>query len=108
MERKLNLKPGVLGPSLIMNKPNGEQKLVNKQVGPILLQVKGKSIVWDFARFHLVGIDVMLGMDWLSQNHVIIDCKKREVYLSLESAKEENNYSFMGKKLKIIRALSLM
>lgn len=49
------------------------------------MYVQRKSIVWDFPMFNLLGIDVILGMDSLSQNHSIIDCKKREVYQSLES-----------------------
>ena len=94
MVRKLNVKPRIFSPPLIVNTPSGEKTLVDKQVGPILLDVQGKSIVWEFAMYHLVGIDIILGMDWLSQNHAIIDCKKREVYLSLEDEKEGNQILF--------------
>ena len=77
-----------------MSTPSGEKTLVDKQVGPILLHVQGKSIVWDFVMYHLVGIDIILGMNWLSQHHAIIDCKNREVYLSLESEKEGKQIFF--------------
>lgn len=40
------------------------------------MNVQEKSIVYDFAIYQLVGIDVILPMDWLSMNYVIIDCKK--------------------------------
>ena len=33
----------------------------------------------------LEGLDVILGMDWLSTNHILIDCnEKRVVFPSLE------------------------
>ena len=56
------------------------------QVGPILLDVQGKSIVWEFAMYHLVGIDIILGMDWLSKNHAIINCNKKKVSLAGDMA----------------------
>ena len=76
------MKPRILDPPLNVSTPNGDQTLVDKQVGPILIQVQNKSIVWDFAMYHLVGIDLILGMDWLSKNHAIIDCNKKKVYLA--------------------------
>lgn len=48
--------------------------------------------------YHLVGIDVILGMDWLFKNHVIIDCKKRNVCLSLENENERSRLLFYGKE----------
>ena len=65
--RKLGLKPKIFYPPLNVSTPNGDQTLVDKQVGPILIHVQNKSIVWDFAMYHLVGIDLILGMDWLSK-----------------------------------------
>ena len=37
-----------------------------------------------------MGIDLILGMDWLSKNHAIIDCNKKKVYLAgdLDSGKK--------------------
>lgn len=80
--------------------PSGEKTLFNKQVGHILLQVQGKTIVWDFPMYHLVGLGVILGMYWLSQNLVIINCKKREVYLSLESMEARKKLLFHGEEVK--------
>ena len=36
--------------------------------------------------YHLVWIDLILGMAWLSKNHVIIDCNKKKVYLAGDMA----------------------
>lgn len=47
---------------------------------------------------HLLGIDVILKMDWLWKNHTIIDYKRKNVYLSIESENERNRLLFHGKK----------
>ena len=92
--RKLGLKHRILDPPLNVSTPNGDQTLVDKQVGPILMQVQGKSIVWEFVLYHLVGIDIILGMDWLSKNHAIIECRKREIILSCEDLLSGNQILF--------------
>ena len=66
--RKLNLKTRTLEPPLIVNVPSGEKMLANKQVGPVVMHVQGKCMAWDFVLYHLVGIDLILGMDWLEKN----------------------------------------
>lgn len=45
------------------------------------MQLQNKSMVQEFTLYHLVVIDVILQMDWLSKNYVIIDCNKKKVYL---------------------------
>ena len=66
--RKLNLKTRMLEPPLIVNLPSGEKILADKQVGPVVMHVQGKCMAWDFVLHHLVGIDLILGMDWLEKN----------------------------------------
>lgn len=70
--REFGLKPRVLDRPLIVSIPNSNKTLANKEVEPFLMQVHNKSIVWEFALCHLVGIDLILEMDWLSNNHAII------------------------------------
>lgn len=48
--------------------------------------------------YHLGGIDVILMIDWLSKNHAIIDCEKKNVYLSWESKNEVNRLHFNATK----------
>ena len=93
------MKPRILDPPLNVSTPNGDQTLVDKQVGPILMQVQNKSIVWDFAMYHLVGIDLILGMDWLSKNHAIIDCNKKKVYLAGDMVSGKKLF-FKGEQLE--------
>ena len=78
--RKLNLKTRMLEPPLIVNLPSGEKILADKQVGPVVMHLQGKCMAWDFVLYHLVGIDLILGMDWLEKNQAIIDFEKKEIY----------------------------
>ena len=45
-----------------------------------------------------MGIDLILGMDWLEKNQAIIDCEKKEIHLTLEGNKREKRIFFRGEK----------
>jgi len=50
-----------------------------------LLEVEGRKYRVNLICLPLEGLDVILGMDWLSTNHILIDCnEKRVVFPSLE------------------------
>lgn len=79
--RELGLKHrGVLDPTLIVSTFNNNQALTDKQVRPLLMKVLNKLIVWEFHSYRIVGMDIILWMDWFSKNHVIIDCNRKIVY----------------------------
>ena len=86
----------MLEPPLIVNVPSGEKILADKQVGPVVMHVQGKCMAWDFVLYHLVGINLILGMDWLEKNQDIIDCEKKEMHLTLEGDKREKRIFFRG------------
>ena len=62
------------------------------------MHVQGKCMAWDFVLYHLVGIDLILGMDWLEKNQAIIDCEKKEIHLTLEGNKSEKRIFFRGEE----------
>ena len=95
---KLNLKTRMLEPPLIVNLPSGEKILADKQVGPVVMHVQGKCMAWDFVLYHLVGIDLILGMDWLEKNQAIIDCEKKEIHLNLEGDNRGKRIFFRGEE----------
>lgn len=68
MVRKLNLKPRMLEPILIVITLNRGKTIVDEYVSSIIMNVMGKSIVWDLEIYHLMVIDVILGLYWLSKN----------------------------------------
>ena len=46
-------------------------------------QIDGRSFVANLICLPLSGLDLILGMDWLSANHAIINCSKKSVVLRL-------------------------
>ena len=48
--------------------------------------------------YHLVGIDVILGMDRLEKNQAIIDCEKKEIQLNLEGDNRAKRIFFRGEE----------
>ena len=49
--------------------------LDNNFEGPIM--VEGRSFMADLICLPLAHLDVILGMDWLSTNHIFLDCKEK-------------------------------
>jgi hypothetical protein len=52
------------------------------------LKIKGVDFVANLIVLELKGIDVTLGMDWLSKHKVLIDCAKKSVRLTTLDRKE--------------------
>ena len=94
--RRLKKQPTKLIPPLVVSTPGGEKLMVDEAIGPIPFKLHNITTVWKFALFHLKGIDLILGMDFLSNSKAIIDCGRREVRLSNEVP--ENQIIFVGSK----------
>jgi len=43
------------------------------------MEVAGRRFKVNLVCLPMEGLDVILGMDWLSSNHVVIDCRRRRV-----------------------------
>ena len=75
--------------SFISNVCVGRLQLVTRDLGCELLvstpssghsmEVAGCRFKVNFVCLPLKGLDVILGMEWLSKNHVIIDCGRRSL-----------------------------
>jgi len=60
------------------------------------LSVFGRDFEVDLVCLPLVGMDVILGMNWLEYNHVLINCFTKTVWFS--SAEEESGAEFLSTK----------
>jgi hypothetical protein len=60
-----------------------------KQLCPkVNLKIRGVDFVANLILLKSKGIEVILGMDWLSKHEVLIDCAKKSVRLTTSDGKE--------------------
>ncbi|KAL0293197.1 UNVERIFIED_CONTAM: Transposon Ty3-G Gag-Pol polyprotein [Sesamum angustifolium] len=68
-----------LGHDLCVSIPAGRVMLVNTVVRYCPVVVEGVTLYADLVVINLREFDVILGMDWLSCNHALVDCQTKEV-----------------------------
>ncbi|KAK4395668.1 Transposon Tf2-12 polyprotein [Sesamum angolense] len=68
-----------LGHDLCVSMPAGGVMLVNTVVRSCPVVVEGVTLYADLVVINLREFDVILGMDWLSCNHALVDCQIKEV-----------------------------
>jgi len=75
--RRLGLTMRELGCELLVATPaSGEVSTTSMCVG-CPMEVAGRRFRLNLICLPMEGLDVILGMDWLSSNHVVIDCGQR-------------------------------
>ncbi|KAL0344329.1 UNVERIFIED_CONTAM: hypothetical protein Sangu_1320300 [Sesamum angustifolium] len=68
-----------LGHDLCVSMPAGGVMLVNTVVRSCPVVVEGVTLCANLVVINLREFDVILGMDWLSCNHALVDCQTKEV-----------------------------
>jgi hypothetical protein len=66
----------------------GEDMLVKQLCPKVNLKIRRADFVANLIILESKGIDVILGMDWLSKHNVLIDCVKKSVKLTTLEVKE--------------------
>jgi hypothetical protein len=75
---KHNLPLALLRCQMIVSSPGGDMPA--RQLCPkVNLKIRGVDFVANLIILESKGIDVILGMDWLSNYKVLIDCAKKSV-----------------------------
>ncbi|XP_052107544.1 uncharacterized protein LOC127740546 [Arachis duranensis] len=92
---KLGLKIVVLGYNLKVH--NATSKAVMTRLGcpQVSFWVQQRDFVHDLICLTMIGLDLIYGLDWLSKNHVLLDCYKKSVYFmpeGLEGPVAVNSY----------------
>jgi hypothetical protein len=78
---KHNLPLALLRCQMVVISPGGD--MPTRQLCPMLnLKIRGVDFVANNIVLESKGIDVILGMDWLSKPKVLIDCAKKSVKLT--------------------------
>jgi hypothetical protein len=72
---------------MIVSSPGGDMPA--RQLYPkVNLKIRGVDFVANLIILESKGIDVILGMDWLSKYKVLIDCAKKYIKMTTTEGKE--------------------
>jgi hypothetical protein len=72
---------------MIISSPGGD--IPARQLCPkVNLKIRGVDFVTNLIVLKSKGIDIILGMDWLSKHKVLIDCAKKSIKLTTPDGKE--------------------
>ena len=63
------------------------------------MTILDRTLIYDFIVLEMVGFDLVLGMDWLSFFHAIIDCHRRRVCLT---TLEGDQFCFTGDRYRVV------
>jgi hypothetical protein len=69
------------------------------------LKISGVDFVANLIVLELKGIDVILGMDWLSKYRVLLDCAQKSVKLTTPEGKE---MEFVAEPVVTAKVLPIM
>ncbi|XP_057758253.1 uncharacterized protein LOC130978772 [Arachis stenosperma] len=83
---ELALKIVVLDYDLIVHNANSEAVVTMLGCPQVSFQVKQRDFVHDLICLPMVGSDLILGLDWLSKNHVLLDYSEKSLYFMLEES----------------------
>jgi hypothetical protein len=84
---KHNLPIALLRYQMIVSSPGGDMP-ARQLYQKVNLKIMGVDFVANLIVLESKGIDIILGMDWLSKHKVFIDCAKKTVKLTTPDGKE--------------------
>ena len=76
---RLSLEKRDLGCELLVSTPSSSQVATSSVCIGCSMVVAGRKFKVNLVCLPLEGLGVILGMDWLSNNHIIIDCGRRSL-----------------------------
>jgi hypothetical protein len=66
------------------------------------IHIEGRTLTANLIVFDIEGFNIILGMDWLSNNHAIIGCHNEEIIFRLLA---DSEFKFVGTKVGAIQQL---
>jgi hypothetical protein len=84
---KHNLPIALLKCQMIVSSPGGDMP-ARQLCLKVNLKIRGVDFVANLIVLESKGIDVILGMDWLSKHEVLINCAKKSIKLTTSDGKE--------------------
>ena len=80
---------------ILVTNPLGHSVMVNKVYRDCPIKIREYEFQGDLIELLFREFDVILGMDWLSRNQVVVDCRIKRVTLMTPSGKE---VTFIGER----------
>jgi hypothetical protein len=100
--RKHNLPLALLRCQMIVSSLGGD--ILARQLCPkVNLKIRGIDFVTNLIVLESKGIDVIIGMDWLSKHKALIDCAKKSVKLTTSEGKE---IEFVAKPVVTVKGVA--
>jgi hypothetical protein len=84
---KHNLPIALIRCQMIVSSPGGDMP-ARQLCLKVNLKIRGANFFANLIVLESKGIDIILGMDWLSKHKVLIDCAKKSVKLTTPDGKE--------------------
>ncbi|XP_015950209.2 uncharacterized protein LOC107475076 [Arachis duranensis] len=84
---ELGLRMVVLGYDLKVYNATHEAMVTRIGCPQVSFQVQQREFMHDFICLPMTGVDLILGLDWLSKNHVLLDCSEKSVQFMPEGSK---------------------
>jgi hypothetical protein len=72
---------------MIVSSPGGDMP-ARQLCSKVNLKIRGIEFVTNFIVLESKGIEIILGMDWLSKYKILIDCTNKSVKLTTPDGKE--------------------
>jgi hypothetical protein len=82
----INLEPMEVG--VVIFTPMGKLVICRKIGMGCPIHIEGSTLTANLIVFNMEGFDIILQMDWLSNNHTIIDCHNKEIIFKLPADSE--------------------
>ena len=79
--RMLELHVESLDEPILVDTPGEHTFCIDRVCRRCVLRISDEDFEFDFVVFGMLSFDIILGIDWLSTFHAMIDCKKRRVLL---------------------------
>ncbi|XP_072078172.1 uncharacterized protein [Arachis hypogaea] len=73
---------------LLVTTPAGKSVETQQVCQRVCILISDRSYLADLVCLPLVGLDIILGMDWLNENRVLLDCFERKVIFPSQSIRD--------------------
>jgi hypothetical protein len=90
----INLEP--MEVEVVISTLVGKSVICRKIVMGCPIHIEERTLMANLIVFDMEGFDIILGMDWLSNNHTIIDCHNKEIIFRLPV---DTKFKFVGTKV---------